>query len=110
MAARHFAALGLSNVHVRCGDGTLGWPEPSQTPFDRILITAGAPGLPRSLLLNQLKDGGVAILPVGPHEEQMLVEVTKVGTELVTRDVCACRFVKLIGEEGWKDKEKRTEG
>jgi hypothetical protein len=41
-------------------------------------------------------------MPVGPDEQQMLLEVTKRGNELVTKEVCACRFVKLIGEEGWK--------
>jgi protein-L-isoaspartate(D-aspartate) O-methyltransferase len=91
--------LGYRNVHFKFADGSLGWAE--QAPFDRILIAAGAPKLPRKLLLDQLKDGGKAVLPIGPHEEQMLVEVTRHGTELVTRDVCACRFVKLIGEEGW---------
>ena len=93
--------LGLRNVHFRHGDGTLGWPE--QAPFDRILIAAGAPGLPRGLLLSQLKDGGVAVLPAGPDNEQMLFTVRREGNELKTTDVCACRFVKLIGQEGWKE-------
>jgi protein-L-isoaspartate(D-aspartate) O-methyltransferase len=97
--------LGYRNVHFKFADGSLGWAE--QAPFDRILIAAGAPKLPRKLLLDQLKDGGKAVLPIGPHEEQMLVEVTRTGGELVSRDVCACRFVKLIGEEGWsKDAAK----
>jgi protein-L-isoaspartate(D-aspartate) O-methyltransferase len=91
--------LGCRNVHFKFGDGSLGWPE--QAPFDRILIAAGAPKLPRKLLLAQLKDGGKAVLPIGPQEEQMLTEVTRSGKELITRDICACRFVKLIGEEGW---------
>src|SRR5687767_4151022 len=93
-------SLGLRNVHFRHGDGTLGWPE--QAPFDRVLIAAGAPVLPKQLLQTQLKDEGVAVLPVGPQDEQMLVEVRKHGNDLITTDVCPCRFVKLIGEEGWK--------
>jgi len=93
--------LGLRNVHFKFGDGTLGWPE--QAPFDRILIAAGAPELPRKLLLSQLKEGGKAVLPVGPSEQQMLVVVTRVGDELITTDVCACRFVRLVGEEGWAE-------
>ena len=93
--------LGIRNVHFRHGDGTLGWPDAG--PFDRILIAAGAPVLPKVLLQSQLKDGGIAVLPVGPQDEQMLVEVHKRGAdELETIDVCPCRFVKLIGEEGWK--------
>jgi protein-L-isoaspartate(D-aspartate) O-methyltransferase len=95
--------MGLRNIHFRHGDGTAGWPEAA--PFDRILITAGAPELPRKLLLNQLKDGGIAVLPVGPHDEQMLVEVRRQGDELIVTDVVPCRFVKLIGAEGWKKEE-----
>ena len=93
-------ALGLRNVHFRHGDGTLGWPEAA--PFDRVLVTAGAPEVPRNLLLGQLKDGGVAVLPVGPQDDQMLVEVRRQGDQLKVTDVCPCRFVKLIGQEGWE--------
>jgi protein-L-isoaspartate(D-aspartate) O-methyltransferase len=91
--------LGARNVHFRHGDGTLGWPDAA--PFDRILITAGAPELPRHLLLGQLKDDGVAVLPVGPQDDQMLVEARRKGNDLKVTDVCPCRFVKLIGQEGW---------
>jgi protein-L-isoaspartate(D-aspartate) O-methyltransferase len=93
-------SLGIHNVHFRYGDGTLGWAD--QAPFDRILIAAGAPVLPKALFLSQLKDGGVAVLPVGPQDEQMLVEVRRKGDDLISTDVCPCRFVKLVGEEGWK--------
>ena len=93
-------SLGVRNVHFRHGDGTLGWPE--QAPFDRILIAAGAPVMPTALLQGQLKDGGVAVLPVGPQDEQMLIQVRKRGDRLDTTEVCPCRFVKLIGQEGWK--------
>ena len=94
-------SLGYRNAHFRFGDGTAGWPEAA--PFDRILITAGAPEVPHGLLLGHLKDGGAAILPVGPHEEQMLVEVRRHGNDLKTTDLgCPCRFVKLVGREGWK--------
>jgi protein-L-isoaspartate(D-aspartate) O-methyltransferase len=97
--------LGCRNVHFKFGDGSLGWAE--NAPYDRILIAAGAPQLPRKLLLSQLKEGGKAVLPIGPSDEQMLTEVTRTGNELITKNVCACRFVKLIGEEGWsKDVSK----
>jgi protein-L-isoaspartate(D-aspartate) O-methyltransferase len=92
--------LNIRNVHFRFGDGTKGWPEAA--PFDRILITAGAPELPRNLLLSQLKEDGIAIVPVGPHDEQMLLEIRRQGDKLKTVDVCPCRFVKLIGQEGWE--------
>jgi protein-L-isoaspartate(D-aspartate) O-methyltransferase len=91
--------LNLRNVHFRHGDGSRGWHEAA--PFDRILITAGAPRIPDRLLLEQLKDGGTAILPVGPSEEQMLVEVRKDGNRLASKNICPCRFVRLIGEQGW---------
>jgi protein-L-isoaspartate(D-aspartate) O-methyltransferase len=91
--------LQIRNVHFRHGDGTLGWPEAA--PFDRILIAAGAPELPRDLLLGQLADGGIAVLPIGKQDEQMLVQVRRKGNELKVSNICACRFVKLIGHEGW---------
>jgi protein-L-isoaspartate(D-aspartate) O-methyltransferase len=93
--------LGLRNTHFRHGDGTLGWPE--EAPFDRILIAAGAPQLPRELLLGQLKEGGLAVLPIGPADDQMLVEARRAGDELAVTDICPCRFVKLVGKEGWGD-------
>lgn len=92
--------LGARNVHFKHGDGTLGWPDAA--PFDRVIITAGAPELSRKLLLGQLKDGGLAVLPVGAQDDQMLVEVLRAGNELKVTDVCACRFVKLVGQEGWE--------
>ncbi len=91
--------MNVRNAHFRHGDGTLGWPEAA--PFDRILIAAGAPSMPRQLLLSQLKDGGVAVLPVGAEDEQMLLSVRRRGQKLETTDVCPCRFVKLVGAEGW---------
>jgi protein-L-isoaspartate(D-aspartate) O-methyltransferase len=91
--------LGLKNVKFRAGDGSVGWPE--RAPFDRILISAGAPTLPEELLRTQLVDGGIAILPVGPMERQVLVEVRREGLGLKTQDICLCRFVKLVGENAW---------
>jgi len=92
--------LGIRNAHFRFADGTLGWAE--HAPFDRILIAAGAPNIPQKLLLEQLADGGLAVLPIGPDDEQMLVVVRREGQKLHTTDVCPCRFVKLIGAEGWE--------
>jgi protein-L-isoaspartate(D-aspartate) O-methyltransferase len=98
-AWNRLSEMGVRNVHFRYADGTLGWPEAA--PFDRILITAGAPALPQKLLLSQLADGGQAVLPMGPEDEQMLVLVRRDGRKLHTTDVCPCRFVKLMGQEGW---------
>ena len=97
-------ALGVRNVKFRHADGTLGWAEAA--PFDRILIGAGAPALPRELLQTQLADGGIAVLPTGASDQQMLIEVRREGDQLHTRDVCACRFVKLIGQSGWSDESR----
>jgi protein-L-isoaspartate(D-aspartate) O-methyltransferase len=93
--------LGLRNVHFRHADGTQGWPDAAS--FDRILIAAGAPQLPMQLLQTQLKDGGIAVLPVGGEDEQMLMQVRRVGKKLETTDISPCRFVKLVGHEGWPD-------
>jgi protein-L-isoaspartate(D-aspartate) O-methyltransferase len=92
--------LNIRNVKFRHGDGTLGWPEAK--PFDRILIGAGAPKIPEQLLLHQLKDGGIAVLPVGAQEQQMLMEIRREGERLISKDICPCRFVKLIGGLGWE--------
>jgi len=96
--------LNVRNVHFRHADGTLGWAEAA--PFERVLIAAGAPAVPQKLLLEQLSDGGLAVLPVGPEDEQMLVVVKRDGAKLHTTDVCPSRFVKLIGREGWESEKK----
>ena len=56
---------------------------------------------PEKLLLDQLVDGGVAVLPVGPVDEQVLVKVTRRGDRLEREEICRCAFVKLIGQQGW---------
>ena len=100
-AFERLLSLEIRNVHFRFADGTKGWPEAA--PFDRILITAGAPVVPEALLKTQLADGGIAVLPIGPEDEQMLVEVQRVRDKLLRTDICGCRFVKLIGHEGWAE-------
>jgi protein-L-isoaspartate(D-aspartate) O-methyltransferase len=100
-AFERLLSLGIRNIHFRYGDGTLGWPE--KAPFDRILITAGAPEVPSHLLLEQLTDGGIAVLPVGKIHTQMLVQIQRHGNDLERTDICPCRFVKLIGQEGWAE-------
>ncbi|HEY1921118.1 MAG TPA: protein-L-isoaspartate(D-aspartate) O-methyltransferase [Tepidisphaeraceae bacterium] len=100
-AFERLLSLDIRNAHFRFGDGTRGWPEAA--PFDRILITAGAPRIPEALLKSQLADGGIAVVPVGPADDQMLMEIHRAGDNLVSTDICACRFVKLIGQEGWAE-------
>jgi protein-L-isoaspartate(D-aspartate) O-methyltransferase len=86
--------LGLRNIHFRYGDGTLGWPQAA--PFDRVLIAAAARAIPRELLLNQLADDGVAVLPVGDQTQQMLLHIRRLGNDLLVTDLCPVRFVELI--------------
>lgn len=100
-AFERLMGLGIRNVHYHYGDGTLGWPEVA--PFDRILITAGAPQMPAELLKKQLKPDGLAVAPIGPRDEQMLVLARRNGDTIKTTDICPCRFVKLIGKEGWPE-------
>lgn len=92
--------LGYENIYFKVGDGTLGWPE--EAPFDRIIITAGAPEIPESLV-EQLKDGGIIVAPVGSRYSQVLVKGVKKKGLLVTEESVPCVFVPLVGEQGWKE-------
>lgn len=92
--------LGRTNLHFRIGDGTLGWPEAA--PFDRILVTAGAPRFPAALFA-QLREGGILVAPLGSSTDQELVKYLKQDGKPVRRRIMGCRFVKLIGEEGWAE-------
>jgi protein-L-isoaspartate(D-aspartate) O-methyltransferase len=91
-------AMGYSNIVFRCADGSLGWRE--MAPYDRILVTAGAPRVP-AFLEEQLKPGGIAVVPVGQSENQSLVKVTSMPEGMKQRILCGCTFVPLIGREGW---------
>ena len=95
------AELGYANVGVRVGDGTLGWPE--DAPFDAILVTAGAPAAPPALLDQLSDDGGILVAPVGSRDHQHLVRILREGTEFTSTNFTGCRFVPLLGQEGWKD-------
>ena len=98
-AERRFKALGVSNVHLKAGDGTLGWPE--EGPFDAILVAAAAPQIPKTLL-GQLKNGGVMVIPVGGRSEQQMVRVVERAEEhFQEKALYAVKFVPLVGEEGW---------
>jgi protein-L-isoaspartate(D-aspartate) O-methyltransferase len=93
--------LGYRNVHVRCGDGTVGWPEAA--PFQAIIVTAAAPEPPPSLLEQLDPDGGRIVVPVGNQSLQYLVRMERHGTSLTSERTTACRFVPLLGMEGWKE-------
>src|SRR5271157_2363354 len=93
------ARLGYANVHVVYGDGSLGLPD--QAPFDKILVAAAAPRIPESLVA-QLVDGGRLVVPVGNRYEQQVQIVRKVGGKTVVNGHDLCRFVPLVGQEGWE--------
>jgi protein-L-isoaspartate(D-aspartate) O-methyltransferase len=92
--------LGYDNVHVRHGDGTVGWP--AQAPFDAIVASAGGPEVPETLK-HELKIGGRLVIPIGQSRSyQELVRVTRVAEEdFESEDLTPVRFVPLVGEEGW---------
>lgn len=91
--------LGFGDVRVREGDGSLGWQE--EAPFDRILVTAGAPEVPPTLLEQLEPESGRLVAPVGPRDLQTLIVVERFGNEWTRDKVLECRFVPLVGSEGW---------
>ncbi len=98
-AKERFQNQGYLNIEVQVGDGTLGWLE--KAPFDAILVTAGGPVVPDSLI-NQLADGGRLVIPVGDKGEQKLMRIKKISTnELIEENLGSVRFVPLIGVKGW---------
>jgi len=99
-ARQRLELLGYTNIVVHEGDGTLGWPE--HAPYDAIVVTAGAPELPKPLL-GQLAIGGRLVIPVGAsHDLQVLVRVRRMAEgEYKREELCGVRFVPLIGAAGW---------
>ncbi|MFB3924797.1 MAG: protein-L-isoaspartate(D-aspartate) O-methyltransferase [Syntrophales bacterium] len=101
-ARRVLDSLKYFNVAIRVGDGTYGWKE--ESPFDGIIVTAGAPMVPKTLL-EQLAVGGRLVVPVGSRHSQSLAKLTRTSQDLkdVKReDLGGCRFVSLVGEHGWQ--------
>jgi len=98
-ARRVLQELGYHNVHVVEGDGSLGLPQ--QAPFDKILVAAGAPKPPPSLV-EQLAEGGAMAVPAGNRVEQELQVIRRTSGALVTSRHVLCCFVPLLGAEGWE--------
>jgi protein-L-isoaspartate(D-aspartate) O-methyltransferase len=101
-ARRLLDHLNYYNVAIRVGDGTYGWRE--EAPFDAIIVTAGAPEVPK-LLLEQLAIGGKLVLPVGSRSSQTLIKITRLSEDLndvKEENLGGCRFVDLIGDYGWE--------
>jgi len=92
--------LGYRNAEIKFSDGTQGWVE--ESPFDGIIVTAGAPNVPQPLV-DQLAMGGRLVIPVGDAYVQDLLRITKTEEGIRREDLGGCRFVKLIGRYGWGD-------
>ena len=97
-AARALAEAGYANVEVRVGDGSLGVPE--RAPFDGIAVAAAAPSVPPALYA-QLTEGGRIVVPRGTRWGQELVLVVRTPAGPVERTSIPCRFVPLLGDEGF---------
>lgn len=97
-AARTLAELGYDNVEVVVGDGSLGWPD--HAPYDRMMVTAASPECPPALI-EQLTDGGILVIPLGDRGSQSVDRIELGDGKLHCTHLCPCRFVPLLGEQGW---------
>jgi protein-L-isoaspartate(D-aspartate) O-methyltransferase len=95
------ARLGYANVEVLVGDGGNGLPD--RAPFDAIVVSAAAPQIPQPLF-EQLREAGRMIVPVGPAHAQELKLIRKLGGQPIVTSLEGCRFVPLIGSEGYQSR------
>jgi protein-L-isoaspartate(D-aspartate) O-methyltransferase len=95
-----FDKLRYFNIVTKYSDGTTGWA--GESPFDAIIVTAGAPEIPNTLV-SQLSVGGRLVIPVGNHFSQSLMKLVKDEQGIHSKNLGGCRFVKLVGEHGWRD-------
>ena len=92
--------LEYHNIALHVGDGTIGWSE--HAPYDAILVAAGAPAVPKPLL-EQLTAGGRLVIPVGDEQSQVLLRITRGAGGFAEERLGDCRFVKLVGKNGWRN-------
>jgi protein-L-isoaspartate(D-aspartate) O-methyltransferase len=92
--------LGYTNIYYKVFNGTLGWPE--EAPYDAIIVTAGAPRVPKPLT-DQLNEGGRLVIPVGDRLGQELMKVTREEGGFFEKSLGGVRFVSLVGEYGWTE-------
>jgi protein-L-isoaspartate(D-aspartate) O-methyltransferase len=95
-----FDRLGYHNIVTRYSDGTSGWKD--ESPFDAIIVTAGAPEIP-DVLIEQLAVGGRMVIPVGNQYAQELFKLVRDEDGVRKDNLGGCRFVKLVGEHGWRE-------
>lgn len=103
-ATRRLAALGIANVAIYVGDGSLGWP--AAAPYDAIIVTAAAPAVPVPLLQQLTPAHGRLVIPVGSSDDQNLLLVRRDGDRHSTTDLGPVRFVPLIGAAAWGSPER----
>jgi protein-L-isoaspartate(D-aspartate) O-methyltransferase len=87
------------NPYFFYGDGSKGLP--AKAPYNKIIVTAGAPVIPKALT-DQLAEGGILIIPVGDRESQRMIRIRKTGDKLLKEEFANFAFVPLLGEQGWK--------
>jgi protein-L-isoaspartate(D-aspartate) O-methyltransferase len=100
LARTNLNSIGIDNVIVIEGDGTLGYP--GNAPYDGIIVTAATPTVPQPLI-EQLADGGTLVAPVGGHDIQDLIILHKQGRSIIQESRGGVRFVPLIGQYGWEE-------
>jgi protein-L-isoaspartate(D-aspartate) O-methyltransferase len=94
-----FDEMRYHNIVTKYSDGTSGWPH--ESPFDAIIVTAGAPEIPKTIL-GQLGMDGRMVIPVGDQYSQELIKICRDRNGIHKTNLGGCRFVKLVGEHGWK--------
>ena len=95
-----FDKLHYHNIVMKYADGTKGWRD--ESPFDGIIVTAGAPQIP-DVLIDQMGEGGRLVLPVGNQHTQELIKIFRDDQNIRQINLGGCRFVKLVGQYGWKE-------
>ncbi|MDP2797726.1 MAG: protein-L-isoaspartate(D-aspartate) O-methyltransferase [Methanoregula sp.] len=100
LARNNLTSLGIQNVEVIEGDGTLGYPQ--NAPYNGIMVTAATPEIPKALT-DQLADGGRLVAPVGGRDVQELVTIERQGDRMIPKYHGGVRFVPLIGKHGWEN-------
>lgn len=95
-----FDRLYYHNIVTKYSDGSIGWE--SESPFDAIIVTAGSPDIPKTLV-SQLAIGGRMVIPVGNQHSQDLIKLYRDEKGIHTTNLGGCRFVKLVGEHGWRE-------
>ena len=101
-AEENLRRLGYSNIEVHQAGSALGWPD--QAPYDAIVVSAGAPGVPQ-VLVDQLAAGGRLVIPAGSRHEQTLIRVVRREHKTTMESLGPCRWVPLIGEDAWDEQD-----